>query len=94
LFCLTLFMRDMIPLTTVHCFFCRFALLDGELDSREAMPWRRSSSSTSSGLTPRVSQIHLNYESMENQLRTMQEVLAAEQEEHRETRESVNAFNA
>jgi hypothetical protein len=58
------------------------------------MPWRRSSSSTSSGLTPRVSQIHLNYESMENQLRMTQEVLAAEQEEHRETHESVNAFNA
>jgi hypothetical protein len=47
-----------------------------------------------SGLTPRVSQIHLNYESMENQLRTMQEVLASEQEDHRETRELVNAFNA
>jgi hypothetical protein len=31
---------------------------------------------------------------MENQLRTTQEVLAAEQEEHRETRESVNAFKA
>jgi hypothetical protein len=64
------------------------------LDSREAMPWRRSSSSTSSSLTPRVSPIHLNYELMENQLRTTQEVLAAEQEEHRETRESVNAFKA
>jgi hypothetical protein len=31
---------------------------------------------------------------MENQLRTMQDVLAAEQENHREMRESVNAFNA
>jgi hypothetical protein len=30
---------------------------------------------------------------MENQLRTTQEVLAAEQEDHRETRELVNAFN-
>jgi hypothetical protein len=64
------------------------------LDSREAMLLRRSSSSTSSGLMPRVSQIHLNYETMENQLRTMQDVLAAEQENHREMRESVNAFNA
>jgi hypothetical protein len=43
---------------------------------------------------PRVSQIHLNYETMENQLRTTQNVLAVEQEDHRETRESVNAFNA
>jgi hypothetical protein len=31
---------------------------------------------------------------MENELRMTQEVLAAEQEEHRETRELVNAFNA
>jgi hypothetical protein len=30
---------------------------------------------------------------MENQLRTMQDMLAAEQEDHRETWESVNAFN-
>jgi hypothetical protein len=41
----------------------------------------------SSGFTPRVSQIHLNYESM-------QDKLVAEQEDHRETRESVNVFNA
>jgi hypothetical protein len=64
------------------------------LDSREAIPPRRSSSSTPSSLTPHVSQIHLNYESMENQLRTTQDMLAAEQEDHRETRESVYAFNA
>jgi hypothetical protein len=64
------------------------------LDSREAMPLRQSSSSTSSNLTPCVSQIHLNYESMENHLRTTQDVLVAEQEHHGETRESVNAFNA
>jgi hypothetical protein len=64
------------------------------LDSREAMPPRRSSSSTSSGLTPRVSQIHLNYEAMENKLKTMQDVLTAEQEDHRHTRESLSAFNA
>jgi hypothetical protein len=41
--------------------------------------------STSSGLTPRISQIHLNYETMGNQLRMMQDVLAVEQENHRET---------
>jgi hypothetical protein len=58
------------------------------------MPSRRSSSSTSSGLTPRVSHIHLNYDAMENQLRTMQDVLAAEQEDHRDTRELVYAFNS
>jgi hypothetical protein len=43
---------------------------------------------------PRVSQIHLNYEAMENDLRTMKDVLAVEQENHRVTRESVNTFNA
>jgi nitrate/nitrite-specific signal transduction histidine kinase len=48
----------------------------------------------SSGLTPHVSQIHLNYEAMENELRTMKDVLAVQQENHRETRESVNTFNA
>jgi hypothetical protein len=31
---------------------------------------------------------------MGNQLRMTQDMLAAEQENHRETRESVNAFNA
>jgi hypothetical protein len=40
---------------------------------------RRSSSSTSSGVTPRVSQMHINYESMQDELREMQE--------------SMNAFN-
>jgi hypothetical protein len=34
-----------------------------------------------------------NYKTMKNQPRTTQDVLAAEQEDHRETRESVNAFN-
>jgi hypothetical protein len=65
--------------------FFRFALFDGVLDFREAIPSRRSSSPTSSGLTLRVSQIHLNYESMQNELRSTQDVLAAEQEDHRET---------
>jgi hypothetical protein len=63
------------------------------LDSREAMPPRQSSSPTSSGLMPRVSQIHLNYEVMENQLRMMQDVLVVEQENHKEMRGSVNTFN-
>jgi hypothetical protein len=58
------------------------------------MPLRRSSSSTSSSLMPRVSQIHLNYESMQNELRSTQDVLAVLQEDHRETRESVNTFIA
>jgi hypothetical protein len=80
-------------LTIVDCFL-RYALFDGVVDSREAMPPRGSSSSQSSGLTPRVSQIHLNYVVMENQIRTMQDVLAAEQEDHRETRESLAAYNA
>jgi hypothetical protein len=82
--------------TSYYCWllFLRFALFDGVLGSREAMPLRRSSSSTSSGLTPCVSHINLNYESMENQLRTTLEMLAVKQEEHRETRELVNAFNS
>jgi hypothetical protein len=87
-------MRDTIPLYIVDCFFCKCALFDGVLDSREAMTLRQSSSSISSGLMPHVSQIHLNYELMQNELRSMQDVLAVEQEDHRETRESVNAFNA
>jgi hypothetical protein len=62
-------MRDTIHLTIVDCFFCRFALFDGMQDFREAMPPRRNSLSTSSGPTPCVSQIHLNYESMQNELR-------------------------
>jgi hypothetical protein len=48
----------------------------------------------SSSLMPRVSQIHLNYASMQNELRSTQDVLAAEQEDHIAIRESVNAFNA
>jgi capsule polysaccharide export protein KpsE/RkpR len=58
------------------------------------MSSRGSSSSQSSGLTPHVSHIHLNYEAMENQLRMTQDVLTAEQEDHRETRESLTAYNA
>jgi hypothetical protein len=61
-------MRDTIALTTVDCFFYRFALFDGVLDSREAMSLRRSSSSMSSSLTPLVSPIHLNYEMMEKSI--------------------------
>jgi hypothetical protein len=58
------------------------------------MPPRGSSSSQSSGITPRISQIHLNYEAMENQLKATQDVLTAEQEDHRATRESLAAYNA
>jgi hypothetical protein len=65
--------------------FLRYAMFNRVVDSREAMPLRGSSSSQSTGLTPRVSQIHLNYEAMENQLSTMKDVLTAEQEDHRET---------
>jgi hypothetical protein len=41
-------------------------MFNGVVDSREAMPPRGNSSSQSSGLTPHVSQIDLNYEVMEN----------------------------
>jgi hypothetical protein len=57
------------------------------------MPSKRSSSTTSSGLTPHVSQIHLNYEAMENDLKTMKDVLEVEQENHRVMQELVNTFN-
>jgi hypothetical protein len=76
LFSLTLLMRDRIPITTIDYLFGRFALLNGVLDSREVVPPRQSSSSMTSGLTSRVSQIHLNYEAMENDLRTTKDVLA------------------
>jgi hypothetical protein len=66
--------------------FLRYALFDGVVDSREAMLSRGSSSSQSSGLTSFVSQIPLNYEVMKNQLRTTQDVLKEEQEDHRVTR--------
>jgi hypothetical protein len=55
---------------------------------------RGSSSSESFGLTPRVSQIHLNYEAMKYHLRVMQDVLTVEQEYHRETQESLASYNA
>jgi hypothetical protein len=58
------------------------------------MPSWRSSSSTSSGLTSHVSQIHLNYEVMKNKLKTTQDVLATEHEDHKDTRELLNVFNA
>jgi hypothetical protein len=75
LFSLTLWMQDTVPLTTVDCLFWRFALFDGVLDSREAMPPRWSSSSMSSALTPRVSQMNLNYQSMQDELREMRELV-------------------
>jgi hypothetical protein len=58
--------------------FLRYALFDGVLDSREAMPPRGSSSFQSSSLTPHVSQIHLNYEALKNQFRTTQDMLTVE----------------
>jgi hypothetical protein len=71
-----------------------YAMFDGVVDSREAMPLRGSSSFQSSCLTPCVSKIHLNYEAMKNQLRTTQDVLTVEQEDHTETQESLAAYNA
>jgi hypothetical protein len=71
-----------------------YALFDWVVDSREAMSPRGSSSSQSSGLMIRVSHVHLNSEAMENQLRMTQDILTAEQEDHRETWESLAAYNA
>jgi hypothetical protein len=61
------------------------------LDSKEAMPLRESSSSQSSGLTSHVSQMSLYYAVMKNWLRTVQDVLAVKQEEHRATEELLAA---
>jgi hypothetical protein len=58
----------------------------------EAMSSRGSSTSQSSGITPRVSQIHLNYEVMENHLRATHDMLTAGQEDHRVTREFVGCL--
>jgi hypothetical protein len=59
----------MVPLTIVDCLFLRFALFDGVMYSRVAMLPKQSSASSSTGPTPRVSQMHLNYESMQDELR-------------------------
>jgi hypothetical protein len=64
------------------------------VDSLEAMSLRGSSLSQSSGFMHRVSQIHLKYELMENQLRAMQDVLTVETEDHRVTRDLLTAYNA
>jgi hypothetical protein len=58
-------------------------MFDGMVDSREAMPSRGSSSSQSFGITSHVSQVHMNYDAMENHLRVMQDVLMVEREDHR-----------
>jgi hypothetical protein len=58
------------------------------------MPSRGSSSSQSSGLTPHVSQIHLNYDRVEEQLKVTQDELAVEREASRATRDSLTAYNA
>jgi hypothetical protein len=68
-------------------------LFDGVVDSRETMPPRGSLSSQSSSIMPRVSQIHLNYESKENQLRATPDMLTAKQD-HRATLDSLAAYNA
>jgi hypothetical protein len=63
------------------------------VDSREAMLLRGSSSSQSFGVTPHASQIHLNYERMENELRATQDMLTMEREDNRWTRDSWAAYN-
>jgi hypothetical protein len=58
------------------------------------MPSRGSSSSQSSGLMPHVSQIHLNYDRVEEQLKATQDELAVEREASRAMRDSLAAYNA
>jgi hypothetical protein len=45
--------------------FLRYALFNGMVDSREAMSSKGSSSQSSCGLAPCVSQIHLDYDRVE-----------------------------
>jgi hypothetical protein len=68
---------DILPMFVA---FLRYALFNGVVDSREALSPRGSSSSQSSNIMPHVSQINLNYEVMENQLKAMQGTLTVEQE--------------
>jgi hypothetical protein len=82
---------DILPMLIA---FLRYALFDGMVDSGEAMSSKGSSSFQSSDIMPRVSQINLNYEVMENQLKATQGTLAVEQEEHRATRELLPAYHA
>jgi hypothetical protein len=62
LFSLTLLMRDTVPHTTIDYFFleCLLRLMECWTSGRQCRQ-RQSSPSTYSDLTPRVSQIHLNY---------------------------------
>jgi hypothetical protein len=54
---------------------------------------RGSSSSQSSGIMPCVSQIHMNYEGLENQLKATLDVLTVEQGDHRATQELLATDN-
>jgi hypothetical protein len=58
------------------------------------MSSKGNSSQSYSGFMPRVSKIHLNYERVEEQLRAMQDELAAEREANRATRDSLASYNA
>jgi hypothetical protein len=64
------------------------------VDSSEAMPSRGSSSQSSSNLTPRISQIHLDYNRVQEELRATREELATERETNRLTRDEFSSFNA
>jgi hypothetical protein len=64
------------------------------VDSRAALPSKGSNSSQSSGLMPRVSQIHLNYDRVQDQLRATQDKLATEREDNTATRDSWATYNA
>jgi hypothetical protein len=63
------------------------------VDSRVAMPLKGSSSQSSFGLMPHVSQIHLNYGRVQEELRSTQDKLAAGREANRETRDLLASYN-
>jgi hypothetical protein len=63
------------------------------VELREAMSSKGSFFHSSSGLTPHVSQIHLDYNRMEGQLRATQDELTTEKEANRAMRDLWASYN-
>jgi hypothetical protein len=73
---------------TLFLFFKMYALFDGVVDLREASSSKGSPFQSSFGLTPHISQKHMDYSRMQEELRAMQDELVAERETNRATRDS------
>jgi hypothetical protein len=68
-------------------------MFNGVVDLREAMPLMGSSSQSSSGLMPCVSQIHLDYSRVQEELRAMQDELEVERKANRAMRDLLASYN-